>query len=555
MDVKKIEKTNFDAIKLVEQYINNKTWLIKENANGIYSHSGMSFHLSGEILKNYWLNKIYDDKIKTAHETGEIHIHDLSLQAPYCTGLSLSDLIWKGLIAPQNRISSNPAKHFSTITEQIVNFMGIMSQEFAGAVAFNNVSTLLAPFIYYDKLTYNEVKQTIQRMVYSLNQPSRWSGQAIFSNFTLDLTPHPELAEQNVFVAEEKKTKYKDHQKEIDMFNKAITEVIMEGDSTGRSFTFPIPTINIYKDFDWESEKQNIIFEASAKKGVFYFENYVNSSRDPSSTRSLCCRLSLSLKDLNAHTGGLFGNGDNTGSIGVVTINLNRVAYLAKRNKKEFFKILDNKLNLAKKSLEIKRNVIETNMENNLYPYSKIYIKNYRNYFSTLGIIGGEEMCVNMFGKSIIEPECKQFSIEVLEYIVNKAKEYSKETKHLFNVEEVPGEGAMRRLADLDFKLFPKIYVSGKDTKYLNNGLKPPMSGIELIDFIKHQETIQNTYTGGSTIHLYLGEQINTKQCKDLVKRVITQTKIPYFSITPVYSICPKHGVISGEHYKCPLHK
>ena len=548
MNVKKTEE-------LVDNYVNNKTWLIKENANGLYSHSGLSFFLSGEILKHYWLNNLYDKEIKDAHESGEIHIHDLSLQAPYCSGLSLSDLIHKGLQAPKNRVSSRPAKHFSTITEQMVNFMGIMSQEFAGAVAFNNVSTLLAPFIRADNLTYNEVKQTVQRMVYSLNQPSRWSGQAVFSNFTLDLTPHPELAEENTFVGEEKDTKYKDYQKEIYMFNKAITEVIMEGDSTGRSFTFPIPTINVYKDFDWDSGRQDFIFEASAKKGVFYFENYVNSSRDPASTRSLCCRLSLNLKDLNKHTGGLFGNSDNTGSIGVCTINLNRMGYLANKDEKKLLKLIDEKLEIAKRSLEIKREVVDKNMTNNLYPYSKIYIKNYRNYFSTIGIIGGNEMCVNMLGKPIENDECKEFAERVLTHITEKAKQFSIETKHLFNVEEVPGEGAMRRLAGLDFKLFPKIFVSGKDVKYLNNGLKPSMMGIELIDFVKHQEKIQNTYTGGSTIHIYLGEQINKDQCKKLVKKLITDTRIPYFSISPVYSVCPVHGVISGEHRKCPLHK
>lgn len=544
-----------DIDTTINSYLDQKDWRVKENSVEDYSFSGLMLYAAGKVVANYALNNVYTKQISNAHKKGYIHLHDIN-QAfiGYCAGWSLTTLLTMGFGNVANKTDAKPAKHIDACVHQMVNFIGCLQMEFAGAQAFSSVDTLLAPFVKIDNLSFNYVKQSMQELIYSLNVPSRWGLQYPFSNFSFDWIVPDDLKDQHVIVGGEiQDFKYKDCQKEMDMINRAFLEVLWEGDANGRHFTFPIPTYSLTKNFDWESENARLLFELTAKYGAPYFQNYIGSNIDPRSIRAMCCRLNLDQNQLINRPGGMWSMGESTGSLGVVTINMNRLGYISK-NKKELFDYLGHYMEISKESLEIKRNIVERNLALGLMPYTKIYLGSFRNHFSTIGLCGMNECCLNYLGKGIKSDEGKKLSIDVLNFMRKKLLEFQQETGNLYNLEATPAESASYSLARLDKEYHPDILTAGKSTPYLTNSTQLAVHETDdIFEAIMHQNDIQPLYTGGTIFHTFLGEKISSADtCMRLVRKIAENTKLPYFSITPTFSICENHGYLNGEHYVCP---
>ncbi|TET08859.1 ribonucleoside triphosphate reductase [Candidatus Aerophobetes bacterium] len=554
--LRKIQTTFLEVEKIVSDYLSQIDWRVRENSNIGYSMSGLMLHVAGSVITDYSLDRIYPMEIADAHRNGDIHLHDLYFGITgYCAGWSISKLLFEGFNGVPGVVESKPAKHLDTALLQMANFIGTLQNEWAGAQAFNSIDTYLAPLVRKDALNYNQVKQAVQKFVFNLNITSRWGGQSPFTNLTFDWTVPDDLKKQPVVLGGELlKETYGDYQKEMDLINKAFIEVLIEGDMRGRPFTFPIPTYNLTRDFDWENENAKLLFEMTAKYGLSYFSNFINSNLNPSDVRSMCCRLRLDLRQLDRNvTGGLFGSGDSTGSIGVVTINMPRIAYLSK-DKNEFFDRLEYLMGLAKTSLEIKRGIVNKNMEGGLLPYSKRYLGTLKNHFSTIGPIGMNEACLNLLGKDIASKEGKNFAVEVLEFMRARLSDFQEETSHIYNLEAVPAEGTSFRLAKMDKAKYPDIITAGKRAPYYTNSTLLPVDKTEdAIEALEHQEGLQTLYTGGTVFHLFLGERMSSGEAvKRLLKKIAYNTRLPYITITPTYSICPDHGYFPGEHPRCP---
>lgn len=542
-----------DNIALIDNYLKQLDWKVRENSNMSYSIQGLNNYIASEVSKTYWLHKIYNEKIRNAHLSGDIHIHDLNIIAVYCVGWDLKDLLMEGFQGVKGKVESAPAKHFRTALGQVVNFMYTMQGEAAGAQAFSNFDTLLAPFIRYDKLSYAQVKQSMQEFVFNMNVPTRVGFQTPFTNITMDLTVPSYYADHPVIIGGElMEETYKEFQSEMDMLNKAFFEIMMEGDASGRVFSFPIPTYNITKDFDWDNENIKGLWEMTAKYGIPYFSNFINSDMSPEDARSMCCRLRIDNRELEYRGGGLFGSNPLTGSVGVVTINLPKIADNSK-TKEEFLEKLADLMETAKESLEIKRNLLEDLTDKNLYPYTKFYLRDikarfgvyWKNHFSTIGLIGMNEACENLFGKNIGSKEGKQFALEVMDFMRAKIIEFQKETGNNYNLEATPGEGTSYRLAKLD---------KNHKYKYFTNSTQLPVNySDDIFEVLEHQDDLQTKYTGGTVVHIFAGERItNMETMKNLVKKVCNNYKLPYFTFSPTFSTCPNHGYIAGEHFKCP---
>lgn len=552
-----------DGKSLIENYINLKNWRVNENANMGFSLQGLNNHIVETVTKKYWLDEVYDKEIRDAHINGDLHIHDLGLLAPYCCGWDLEAILNEGFRGVMGKVESKPPKHFQSFLGQIVNFLYTLQGEAAGAQAISSLDTYAAPFIYYDKLNYNEVKKIIKSFVFNLNIPTRVGFQTPFTNITLDITPHKLLKNAPVHIDNEYLDKnYGDFQKEMDMFNTAFCEVMMEGDGAGRNFSFPIPTINITDDFPWESPVVKQIMKMTGKYGTPYFANFINSDLLPEDIRSMCCRLRLDNKILRKRGGGLFGANPLTGSINVVTLNMSRIGYLSKDNM-DFKKRVEKLCEIAKKTCEIKRTVLENYMEIGLYPYSAFYLKNvknttgkyFKNHFSTIGVNGMNEACINFMGKDITSYAGKNFAIEILEYINDILLKFQDETGNLWNLEASPAEGAAYRFARIDKKFFPNIFTQGEQEPYYTNSTQIPVNHTDdIFEALKLQEELQTKYTGGTVFHGFLGEEIKDPEITAiLIKKVFEKSKIPYLTITPTYSVCSEHGYISGEHFNCPI--
>lgn len=550
------------TIGLFSNYLNNDDWVIKENANQGYSIGGLNNYVREAFTKNYWLNEVYPVEVREAHTSGMLHLHDLGFFGPYCAGWDLRQLLTDGFGGAPRKITSKPAKHLRSFLGQIVNATFTLQGEAAGAQAWSNFDTYCAPFIKLDNMTYGQVKQCLQEFIFNINVPTRVGFQCPFSNVTLNVTCPKTLKDQPIVVGGEMlDTTYGDYQAEMDIFNKAFCEVILEGDSNGRVFTFPIPTINITKDFDWSSEVVNSIMDITCKYGIPYFANYVNSDLSPDDAVSMCCRLRLDVSELRKRGGGLFGSNPLTGSIGVVTLNLPRIGYLAD-SEEEYFALVDKYCDIAKNSLEIKRKIVEKQTRNGLYPYSRFYLRGVKersgnywsNHFNTIGIVGMNESLLNFMGKDITTEEGQAFSIRVMEHMREKMKEYQKQTGNQYNLEATPAEGVAPRFAKIDKKRFPEIITAGKDEVCYTNSTQIPVEfSSDIFEVIKLQDELQSLYTGGTVLHLYLGEKIEDKEtAKKLLQKIFTQTKMPYISLTPTFSICQEHGYISGEHFQCP---
>ena len=541
-----------DNIALVDNYLKQLDWKVNENSNMSYSIQGLNNYIASEISKQYWLNKIYPSHIKNAHLNGEIHIHDLNIISVYCVGWDLKDLLTEGFTGVKGKVESAPAKHFRTALGQIVNFMYTMQGETAGAQAFSNFDTLLAPFIRYDNLTYEQVKQAMQEFIFNMNVPTRVGFQTPFTNITMDLTVPSYYAEQPVIIGGElMEATYKEFQTEMDMLNKAFFEIMMQGDNSGRVFTFPIPTYNITKDFDWDNKNINGLWEMAAKYGIPYFSNFINSDMSPEDARSMCCRLRIDNRELEYRGGGLFGSNPLTGSVGVVTLNLPKIGANVK-TKGEFFEKLSAKMEVAKESLEIKRKLLEDLTDKDLYPYTKFYLRDikarfgvyWKNHFSTIGLIGMNEACLNLLKEDIGTPAGKQFALEVMDFMRAKIVEFQKETGNNYNLEATPGEGTSYRLAKLDKERYPY---------YTNSTQLPVNYSDDIFEVLDHQDDLQTKYTGGTVVHIYAGERIqNIETMKNLVKKICNNYRLPYFTFSPTFSTCPNHGYISGEHFTCP---
>ncbi len=553
------------GVNLIDQYLEKLDWQVNENSNMAYSLQGLNNYIASEVSKTYWLNKIYPPEIRIAHVEGDIHIHDLGLLSVYCVGWDLMDLLVTGFSGAVGKVESAPAKHFRSALGQIVNFFYTLQGEAAGAQAFSSFDTLLAPFIHYDKLTYNEVKQALQEFVFNINVPTRVGFQTPFTNITMDLLPPATYKDQSVIIGGEPKDKcYGDFQREMDMLNQAFLEVMIEGDAKGRVFTFPIPTYNITKDFDWENETVGFLWEATAKYGIPYFSNFVNSELDPNDARSMCCRLRLDTRKLEARGGGLFGANPLTGSIGVVTINLPRIGFQA-NNEEEFFERLDHALMIAKQSLEIKRKILEVYTPNGLYPYTKFYLKRiyerfqqyWKNHFSTIGIIGMNEATVNFLGANIGTAEGKAFALKVMDYLREKLISFQEETGNNYNLEATPAEGTSYRLALLDKKKYPQIINANPDSDspfYTNSTQLPVNYSDDVFEVLDLQDELQTKYTGGTVLHIFGGERVeHPNSIKQLVKTICNNYHLPYFTFSPTFSICPVHGYIDGEVENCPI--
>ena len=547
-----LESDRDSNLNLVDAYLKQLDWKVNENSNMSYSIQGLNNYIASEISKQYWLNRIYPENIKNAHINGDIHIHDLNIISVYCVGWDLKDLLSEGFTGVKGKVESAPAKHFRTALGQIVNFMYTMQGEAAGAQAFSNFDTLLAPFIRYDNLDYKQVKQAIQEFVFNMNVPTRVGFQTPFTNITMDLNVPSYYAEQPVIIGGElQEATYKEFQKEMDMLNKAFFEVMMDGDNSGRVFTFPIPTYNITKDFDWDNENIKGLWKMAAKYGIPYFSNFINSDMSPEDARSMCCRLRIDNRELEYRGGGLFGSNPLTGSIGVVTINLPKIAEVSK-TKVEFLERLAQKMELAKDSLEIKRKLLENLTDKELYPYTKFYLRDikarfgvyWKNHFSTIGLIGMNEACLNLFGENIGSLQGKQFALEVMDYMRAKIVEFQKETGNNYNLEATPGEGTSYRLAKLDKDKYP----------YYTNSTQLPVNYTDdIFEVLDHQDDLQTKYTGGTVVHIYAGERIQSiKTMKNLVKKICNNYHLPYFTFSPTFSTCPNHGYVAGEHYTCP---
>lgn len=554
-EIREARRTGINLERLIKDYINDLDWKIRENSNeGMMSFSGLNARVSGEVLANFALNQLYSEKIKEAHMDGDFHIHDLSYPiVGYCAGWSLENLLKKGFGHVPSQAHSFPAKHLETATLHMVNFVGTMQGEFAGAQAFSSVDTLLAPFVKADNLDYEKVKQDIQKLIFGLNVPSRWGWQTPFSNLTFDWIVPEDMKDKRVTIGgEEQDSTYGDYQKEMDMINKAFLELMIEGDQKGRVFTFPIPTYNISHEFDWDTPNANLLFEVTAKYGIPYFQNYMGTNLDPGDIRAMCCRLNLDQRELLRRPGSMWGPGDSTGSIGVVTINLNRIGFEA-TTRDEFFTKLRNQMIFAKESLETKREVVNNMLAKGLMPYTLVYLGHFDNHFSTIGICGMHEACLNFLGKGISTPEGKEFTIEVLNFMKDTIKEFQEETGNLYNLEATPAESTSYRLARLDKQKYQRIITSGTDRyPYLTNSSQLNVSATrDVFEALEHQKDIQPLYTGGTIFHTFLPEAIDGETCKKLVRK-IAETKIPYFSITPTFSICLNHGYVKGVNPDCP---
>ena len=547
-------KLMVDINSTMDGYLSQSDWRVNENANVNFSLGGLILHNSGTITANYWLKNIYPDEIADAHRKADFHIHDLSMFSGYCAGWSLRQLIQEGLGGVPDKITSTPAKHLSTLIQQIVNFLGIMQNEWAGAQALSSFDTYLAPFVKIDTLSEDDVKQAIQSFIFGVNTPSRWGSQAPFTNITLDWTVPPDLADKPAIVGgSEAEFTYGDCQEEMNLINKVFIELMLAGDANGRGFQYPIPTYNITREFQWESPNAELLFDMTAKYGTPYFQNFINSDLDPGDVRSMCCRLQLDKRELRKRGGGLFGSDEFTGSIGVVTINLPRIGYLSK-NRGEFFRRLARMMDLAAESLTIKRKVINRLMENGLFPYTRRYLKHLNNHFSTIGICGMNECLLNFLGADITLPEGKQFALEVLDYMRDRLADYQERTGDLFNLEATPAESTSYRLAKHDKERYPDIITGGEEEVYYTNSTQLPVEYTEdIFEALDHQDALQTRYTGGTVFHGLVGEAIeDTEACRNLVKSIASNYHLPYFTVTPTFSVCPVHGYISGEHFECP---
>ena len=554
-----MKSTILDYKDVVNSYVKVEDWRVKENSTVTYSVGGLILSNSGAVTANYWLSEIYDEEIAEAHRNADIHIHDLSMLTGYCAGWSLKQLITEGLGGITGKITSAPAKHLSVLCNQMVNFLGIMQNEWAGAQAFSSFDTYLAPFVKVDNLTYPEVKKCIEAFIYGVNTPSRWGTQAPFSNITLDWTVPDDLAELPAIVGgKEMDFKYKDCKKEMDMVNKAFIETMIEGDSNGRGFQYPIPTYSITRDFDWsDTENNRLLFEMTAKYGTPYFSNYINSDMQPSDVRSMCCRLRLDLRELRKKTGGFFGSGESTGSVGVVTINMPRIAYLS-ANKDEFYTRLNRMLDIAARSLKIKRGVISKLLDEGLYPYTKRYLGSFDNHFSTIGLIGMNEVGLNAnwLRADMSSKETQEFTKEVLNHMRTRLSDYQEKYGDLYNLEATPAESTTYRLAKHDRKRWPAIKTAGKagDTPYYTNSSHLPVDyTVDIFDALDIQDELQTLYTSGTVFHAFLGEKLpDWKAAAALVRAIATNYKLPYYTLSPTYSICKEHGYLAGEVKECP---
>ena len=558
-EIRKLKSTNIDYKKVIDNYIKVSDWRVKENSTVTYSVGGLILSNSGAVTANYWLSEIYDPEIADAHRNADIHIHDLSMFTGYCAGWSLKQLIQEGLGGVVGKITSAPARHLSTLCYQMVNFLGIMQNEWAGAQAFSSFDTYLAPFVKVDHLTYNQVKQCIQSFVYGVNTPSRWGTQSPFSNITLDWVVPNDMAELNCIVGgEEMDFKYKDCVEEMAMVNKAFIEIMIEGDYNGRGFQYPIPTYSITKTFDWsETENNKLLFEMTAKYGTPYFSNYINSDMEPSDVRSMCCRLRLDLRELRKKSGGFFGSGESTGSVGVVTINMPRIAYLA-RDEKDFFERLDKIMDLSARSLKIKRNVITKMLDAGLYPYTKRYLGTFNNHFSTIGLVGMNEACLNAkwIRQDLTHPEAVEFTKKVLNHMRERLSDYQEQYGDLYNLEATPAESTAFRLAKHDKARYPDIITASENgrTPYYTNSSHLPVGYTEdIFKALDIQDGLQTLYTSGTVFHTFLGQKLPSwKACMNLVRKIAENYHIPYYTMSPTYSVCKDHGYIEGEQYICP---
>ena len=557
-NIRNVTSTILDYKELVNDYVNINDWRVKENSTVTYSVGGLILSNSGAITANYWLSEIYDNEIAEAHRNADIHIHDLSMLTGYCAGWSLKQLIEEGLGGVTGKITSSPAKHLATLCNQMVNFLGIMQNEWAGAQAFSSFDTYLAPFVKSDNLTFDEVKKCIESYIYGVNTPSRWGTQAPFSNITLDWTVPDDLAEMPCIIGgKEMDFKYKDCKKEMDIVNKAFIEVMIDGDANGRGFQYPIPTYSITKDFDWsDTENNRLLFEMTSKYGTPYFSNYINSEMEPSDVRSMCCRLRLDLRELRKKSGGFFGSGESTGSIGVVTINLPRIAYNSK-DEKDFFERLNKMMDLSARSLNIKRKVVTKLLDNGLYPYTKRYLDTFDNHFSTIGLIGMNEVGLNAnwLKKDMTNKETQLFSKKVLNHMRERLSDYQEEYGDLYNLEATPAESTTYRLAKHDLKHFPNIITASNEgeTPYYTNSSHLPVGYTEdIFEALDIQDELQTLYTSGTVFHGFLGEHLpNWKSAAALVKKIAENYKLPYYTLSPTYSVCKNHGYLAGEVSKC----
>jgi anaerobic ribonucleoside-triphosphate reductase len=561
------EITSKSNVELVDQYLTRLDWKVNENSNMAFSLQGLNQYVSSEISKVYWLNKIYPSEIKQSHTYGDFHIHDLGLISVYCVGWDLKDLLTCGFTGASGKMESKPAKHLRSALGQIVNFFYTLQGEAAGAQAFSNFDTLLAPFIRFDNLTYMDVKQALQEFVFNVNVPTRVGFQTPFTNITMDLHPPAHLADEGIVIGGKIQPEtYKDFQHEMDILNKAFLEVMVEGDAKGRVFTFPIPTYNITKDFDWNNPNLEMLWEITAKYGIPYFSNFVNSDMDPEDARSMCCRLRLDNRELRKRGGGLFGATPLTGSIGVVTMNMPRLAYQAK-DEADFLHKVEAKMLLAKESLDIKRKVLEKFTDDNLYPYMKFFLRNikgrfgeyWKNHFGTIGLLGMNEACMNLLGVSIADPQGHEFAKRVLDFMRDKLMKFQEESGNIYNLEATPAEGCSYRMAKVDKEMFPGIicaneekYQQGHEPFYTNSTHLPVDYSHDIFEVFDHQDDLQTRYTGGTVLHGFVGEKIhNVEGLKSLIKTVCERYHLPYFTISPTFSVCPNCGYIAGEHKYC----
>ena len=557
--IRNVKNTMIDYKKIVDSYVKVEDWRVKENSTVTYSVGGLILSEAGAVTANYWLSEIYDEEIAKAHKDADIHIHDLSMLTGYCAGWSLKQLIQEGLGGIEGKITSSPAKHLSTLCNQMVNFLGIMQNEWAGAQAFSSFDTYLAPFVKVDDLSYYEVKQCLQSFVYGVNTPSRWGTQAPFTNITLDWTVPNDLAELPALVGgKEMDFKYKDCKKEMDMINKAFLEIMIEGDANGRGFQYPIPTYSITKDFDWsDTENNRLLFEMTAKYGTPYFSNYINSDMEPSDVRSMCCRLRLDLRELRKKSGGYFGSGESTGSVGVVTINMPKIAYQA-TDEKDFYERLDRLMDIAARSLKVKRDVITKLLDAGLYPYTKRYLGTFNNHFSTIGLVGMNEAGLNAcwLKKDMTHEETQKFSKDVLNHMRERLSDYQEKYGDLYNLEATPAESTAYRFAKHDKEKFPDIITANDHgTPYYTNSSHLPVGFTEdVFKALDVQDELQTLYTSGTVFHVFLGEKLPSWQsAAALVRKIAENYRLPYYTISPTYSICKEHGYIVGEQFKCPI--
>ncbi|MBE6789025.1 MAG: ribonucleoside triphosphate reductase [Ruminococcaceae bacterium] len=556
--LRNMKSTVLDYKAVVDNYVKVTDWRVKENSTVTYSVGGLILSNSGAITANYWLSEIYDDEIANAHRNADIHIHDLSMLTGYCAGWSLKQLIQEGLGGVPGKITSAPAAHLSTLCNQMVNFLGIMQNEWAGAQAFSSFDTYLAPFVKVDNLSYKEVKQCIQSFIYGVNTPSRWGTQSPFTNITLDWTVPNDLAELNAIVGgKEMDFKYKDCKEEMDMVNRAFIEIMIEGDANGRGFQYPIPTYSITRDFDWsETENNKLLFEMTAKYGTPYFSNYINSDMEPSDVRSMCCRLRLDLRELRKKSGGFFGSGESTGSVGVVTINMPRLAYLAE-DEADFYKRLDKMLDISARSLKIKRTIITKLLDEGLYPYTKRYLGTFNNHFSTIGLVGMNEAGLNAkwLKKDMTHAETQEWSKKVLNHMRDRLSDYQEEYGDLYNLEATPAESTSYRLAKHDVKRYPNIITANMDgTPYYTNSSHLPVGyTADIFEALDIQDGLQTLYTSGTVFHAFLGEKMPSwKSAAELVRKIAENYELPYYTLSPTYSVCRDHGYLNGEQFTCP---